>query len=449
MKRRRNMIFLVFLAMCVARTTIAQVEKQAQTYDMTLEDCLTWTLKGNPEIQQLRKDVERAAGTRLDYRSHALPRLGANLDAGVREGPLYPPNGPFALVTAQFSQPLIDLSIPPLLRRGKLEVVLAQQNLHRSVTDQLYGARVNFLQALYFRDLIALYEEIDKRLQANAQSEQQRVDAGTGHDAAVKAAKIQQLNLELDLANLRVNYFTAMTTLAQLCGRDTGEGTNGARQVRLPNPVGALRYEPVTMDLAQESAYALGHRADLKLLRALADATAADKQATQAGYFPTVSLIASGLLVPQNILVSKQTSLVPGQDPRTSEVRAGAALTWQVIDNGQITGASRRLEATRQEYEIALHKLEQNIPRQLATIACELQSADTRHEALLKSVESADENLRLIEAQVSLGEATQFDFLKAQSNLLSVRAGLANTTLTHEVARAELDQATGRYLQYE
>jgi outer membrane protein TolC len=449
MRRRLNIVLLLMLMFCVSRTALAQIEKQAQTYDMTLEDCLAWTLKGNPDIQQSRMDVERAAGTKLVFRSRALPQLNAQLNAGLREGNLYPPSGPFALATAQFSQPLFDMAIPPTLRRAKLEVILAQQALHQIVSDQLYTARVNFLQALYFRDLIALYEEIDKRLQANVQSEQQRIDAGTGHDEAVKTAKIQQLNLELQLTNLRGSYFSTVTALAQLCGRDTSGGTNGSQQMRLPNPVGVLHYEPAKTDMAQESAYALDHRADLKLLQALADATAADKQTIQAGYFPSVAVIASGLLIPQNLLVSKQTSIIPGQDPRTSEVRAGLALTWQVIDNGQITGVSRQLEALRQEYEITLHKLKQNIPRELATIEGELESADARHDALLKSAESAEENLRLIEAQVSLGEATQFDFLNAQSNLLSLRAGLVGTIQSHEAARAELDRATGRYLQYE
>jgi outer membrane protein TolC len=124
------------------------------------------------------------------------------------------------------------------------------------------------------------------------------------------------------------------------------------------------------------------------------------------------------------------------------------ALTWLVIDNGQVTGPARQLAATQQAYEIILQKLKQNIPRELATIEGALQSADERRQAFLKSVEAAEENLRLIEAQVSLGEATQFDFLKAQTNLLSVREGLVDAVHSQEEARAELDHATGRYLEY-
>jgi outer membrane protein TolC len=448
MRHGRYQTCVLLFVLGVAQTAFAQITKQAETYDLTLEDCLASTLTQNPEIRQWQIDVERAAGSRLVYRSRALPQLAAQTQDGLRGGRLYPPAGLFSIVAAQFSQPLLDTGVPPTLRRGRLEVILAQQTLNRSITDRLHEARLVFLQALYFRDLIAIYEELNQRLQANVHSEQQRLDVGTGSEAALKSAKVQQLNLKGDLANLQGYYYSSVCRIAALCGSDPGQGTNGSWQLRLPKPVGPLRYEPVSVDLARESMYAREHRADLKLLQALVDATAADKQTVRAQYLPTVSLVASGLFIPENLLVSKQTSIVPGQDPRTSELDAGVALSWRIIDNGQVIGASHELAATQQAYEIMLHKLEQNIPRELATVAGSLQSADARRDAFLKSAESAEENLRLIEAQVTLGEATQFDFLKAQSNLLSVRAGLADATYSHEAARAELDHATGRYLQY-
>jgi outer membrane protein len=471
MKRGTLIILILSFTLCLTKATVAQIEKQAQTYDLTLEDCLASTLTRNPDIEQLRANVEGAAGTRLVYRSRALPQLATQLSGGGRGGDLYiPPDvkaiftngvtrlitnnapviGPmlYSLVTAEFSQPLFDAGIPPSLHRGRLEVILAQQNLNRAVTDHLHETRLVFLLALYLRDLIAVHEELDQHLQSNVQSEQQRHDVGAANEAELKAAKIQQLNLELALANLRGYYFSTVTRLAEVCGRDPSLNTNGVSQMWLPKPVGTLRYETVHLDLAQESAYALQHRADLKLLQALADAANADKRTVQARYLPTISLVASGLFFPQSALVSKPTDIVPGQDTRKSQFEAGVALSWSIIDNGQVTGAARQLAATQQAYEIVLHQLEQNIPRELSTIEGELQSADERHQAFLKAVEAAEENLQLIEAQVALGQATQFDFLKAQTNLLSVRVGLVDATHSQEAARAELDHATGRYLEY-
>ena len=447
-------MFVAFLILFSAvLTTHAQIEKQAQTYDLTASDCLTWAFLKNPDICRLRADVERAIGSKLVYWSRALPQLSGQVQGGFRSGSLYLNDhtsklDPFAVLSAQFSQPLIDVGIPPTLRRGRLEVVIAQQTFNREVTERLHEARVTFLRALYLRELIAVYEEIGKRLQANVDSEQQRFDVGTGNEAALKRAKIQKLNLERDLANLRGDYFSATTQLAELDGRDLTEPPGGATQLRLPQPVGELPYEEVTLNLARQTAYALEHRADLKLLQALSDAAQSDKRIVQAGYFPLVSLTASTLYFPQNALLSKDTGTVPGRDTRSTEHRAGVALSWQVIDNGRVTGASRSAEATRQGYEIVLHQLEQNVPRELATVEGALQNAAARRKALVESAAAAEENLKMIETQVGLGQATQLDFLKAQSNLLSVRAGILDATYAHALARAELDRVTGRYLEF-
>jgi len=468
MKSWRTPVFILILALGAAQPVVAQIEKQAETYDLTLEGCLAETFRWSPGIQAARTDVERALGANLVNRSRALPQLAAQFDGGLRGGSLY--NSPkittsasnvistnnaavlypqlYSLLTAQFSQPLLDLGIQPTLRRGKLEVVLAQQNLNREVTDRLYEARAIFLYALFVRDLIALREDIAQRLQANVENEQRRLDNGMGSEAALASAKIQELNLARELTDLRGEYFNAVARIAELCGRDPTQRTAGLQTLRLPKPAGPLPYEPVQPDWTEESTYAFQHRADLKLLKTLVEAMAADKQVVEAGYFPTVSLVASGLFIPSNLLVHKETAIVPGQDTRSTEVRAGVALTWTVIDNGQVTGTSRLIEAVRQSYEITLHKLEQNIPRELAVIRGDLQNADTRRGALLVSAKEAEENLKLTETQVALGQATQLDFLKAQSNLLSVRAGVAEATYFHAIARARLDRATGRYLQY-
>lgn len=456
------------VALALARPVAAQLEQHTPTYDLTLDDCLTRTFQNYPEIQRLRVDVERATGTKIVYRSRALPQLSGEVAAGFRGGDLYNSadiktnassaittnssreNIPtlFSTLTAQFSQPLIDVGIPPSFRRGRLEVVIAQQSLNREVTDRLREARVVFLRALYLRDLIALHEEIAKRLEANVDSEQQRLDVGAGNKEALAWAKIQTLNLALALSNLRNESFTLLTRISELCGINPRDERKDTRPLWLPKPVGDLRYTPVAVDLTQESAYALEHRADLKLLRALRDAAAADKQITQAGYFPFVSLIGSALFIPENYLVTRQTQIVVGQQTESTEARAGVALSWQIVDNGQVTGASRQFEAVREAYEIDLHRLEQNIPRELATVEGMLQDADARREALMKSAAEAEENLKLIETQIRLGQATQLDFLRAQTDLLSVRDGIADATYTHEVARADLDRVTGRYLQY-
>jgi len=427
----------------------APIEDGAATHELTLSDCLSQTLLQSPEIQRLRQDLERAAGDRVVYRSRALPQLAGSIDAGLRTGPLYSPAGPYAALQAAFTQPLIDVGVPPSWHRGTMEVIIAEQSLGKEINSRLHEARVTFLSALYFRDLIGLYRQIGARLQANADGARQRLDAGTGGQAALMEAQIQVLNLGRDLTALSNSYFTAITHLAELTGRDPAPGADGGAQLDLPRPVGTLSYVATQPDWRQATAEALRDRADLKLLQALVDATASEKRITQAGYFPLVSLTASELFLPSDILLSKRsTTVVTDQGTISSEHRAGVQMSWAIIDNGQVTGAARSLEAVRQEYQIDLCKLEQAVPRELARIRGDLEHQDAQLAALQKSAEEAEENLKLIESKVALGQATQLDFLDAQRGLLSVRAGIVSAVYLHEVARAEIDLATGRYLEF-
>ncbi len=440
---KRTLVYLIWVLLLASGAAVAEIE--IQSYDLTLAECLAQTFRNNPNIQIRRADIERAVGFKLVISSRLLPQLSTQLQAGNRDGALYKPGGEFSALTAQFSQPLIDVGIPPAIRRGQLEVALAGQRLNREITERLHEARSMFVYAFYVRDLLALHSEIQKHLQANVTSAQQRLDVGFGTQAAVAQAQVQMLNLARELAALSNQYFTITTRLSELTGNNFDTPTN---HVVLPRPVGTLIYQPVKMDLPSEITYALAHRADVGFLRTLVAAAAADEQIVTADFFPQLTLVASMLFIPENIMLSKQTQLVSGQSTLATEKRGGVGLTWRVIDNGQIIGARRRLDAVRQEYTLALHKLEAAVPRELATIAGALQTAGARHAAFVKSAAAAAENLQLIEARLALGQATQLDFLNAQSDLLGVRAGLVNAIAAHAVAVADLDRVTGRYLEF-
>ena len=89
MRSWRTPVFILSLALWAAVPAIAQIEKQVETYDLTLDECLAETFRQSPGIQQLRADVERAAGANLVNRSRALPQLAAQFDGGLRGGSYY------------------------------------------------------------------------------------------------------------------------------------------------------------------------------------------------------------------------------------------------------------------------------------------------------------------------------------------------------------------------
>src|SRR5205814_1438533 len=100
----------------------------AHTSDaITLEGVLNSTLEKNPAIQQAKANLERAAGRRLVLRSIVWPNLKLNLPAGVQGGHRAGENSTkvFGFARGSLTQPLFNTAIPPSLRRGDVEVLIA------------------------------------------------------------------------------------------------------------------------------------------------------------------------------------------------------------------------------------------------------------------------------------------------------------------------------------
>src|SRR5437762_233270 len=98
---------------------------------VTLENVLQTTLKKNPAIQEAKAGLERATGQRLVFRSVVWPHAEVGVPAGVQAGHRSGESGVkgFALGRGSLEQVLFNMAVPPSLRRGDTEVLIAQQQL--------------------------------------------------------------------------------------------------------------------------------------------------------------------------------------------------------------------------------------------------------------------------------------------------------------------------------
>ncbi|HWF20113.1 MAG TPA: TolC family protein [Verrucomicrobiae bacterium] len=406
---------------------------------VTLSEGFQKVLAHDPELLRLRKDVERATGTKLVFHARDLAQFGVQPTVGLEGGSLYGNHSKFALVTAQFSQPLLNAAIAPNWRRGNLEVLATEQNLNAAIAGRLHEFRIYYIRAQRLQQLIALYEEIDRRLQTNVLAEQQRREAGTTGPRPLLQAKVQLLSERAELTGFRREDFEVRSAMAEMMGQSPE---------RLPLPTEPLAREKVNMDLKADTEAAERQRADLKFLRALIGMAKEDERVVGADYFPYVSAIASSLYIPGKRPVYQATPIIEGQQPLGTDYRGGVNLTWQIIDNGRVTGVRRQIKGLREEYAIVLGQLQENIPRELERISHSLENADAKLNALEKSTTEADQGLKLIETRISLGEATQLDFSNAQRDLLSVRHGIVDALFQQAWAKADLDRVTGTYLEF-
>ena len=413
---------------------------------ITLDALLQKTLENNPQIQKAKCDLEKASGRRLIFHSVALPdaTIGVvgGLQGGHRSGEKR--TQPFGFSYGGFTQPFFNAAIPPSWRRGDVEVLIAQQQLHVAVVQQLHEARTAFYTALYSRDVKTLRAEQQQRLSENADSQKNRYESGLADRGTFVASEVQMRELDPRIDAAQRAYEGALLKLSEAMEKDFGQ------YATLPAPEGELHYAGVDVDLAQSTSTALAQRPDLQLARLLVRAANEDQRIIEAAYYPQITATVSGDYIPVSGVRREQAAGSPrrSDDIISSEVRSGGAYTWRVVDNGKVGGAVMKQRAAREINELLLQKMERDVPRDLARIQNDLNAVATKQKALMDASAAAEQNATTLQQNLAGGVVSQLEFRLAQNDLLEVKTALLSLAYKQHVDLAEWDRATGKYLRF-
>jgi outer membrane protein TolC len=412
------------------------------TSAVTLQQVLRTTLDNNPAILEAKAGLEQAAGQRLVFRSIVLPDFDVNVPAGLQYGHRSGESGVkgFAVGRGNLEQTLFNMAVPPSLRRGDIEVLIAQQQLNVAVVEQLHAARLAFYAALYNRSLASIRDEQLQKLEENVATQKNRFEAGLVDRSAFTSATMQTVELIPQIEGAQRAYQEAQLNLAQAMGIDPAKSS-------LPEPDGELEFVPMQIDVASETAAALERRADLKLARLFVRAANQDERIIAADYYPIVIGSIHGEYVPVKG-IHRQESTSKTQDFIGSELREKAAYTWHVIDNGKVGGAVLRARAAREENELTCRKLESNVSRELSRIANDVQAIAAREKSLASASAAAEESARTVRENVASGLIPPLEYRVSQTAFLKTKSGLLEAVYQDNVAAAEWDRAAGRYFQF-
>jgi outer membrane protein TolC len=409
---------------------------------VTLQEVLQTTLKKNPAIQEAKAGLEQAAGQRLVFRSVIWPRAELLVPAGVQAGHRAGESGVkgFGIGRGLLDQTLFSMAVPPSLRRGDIEVLIAQQQLNVTVVEQLHAARLAFYTALYNRSLESIRDEQRQKLEENVATQKNRFEAGLTDRSAFTSASVQADELVPQIETAQRAYREAQLNLALAMGVDPARSS-------LPEPEGELQFTPTRVDVDAETAAALQRRVDLKLARLFVRAANEDQRIIAADYYPRIEGGIHGEYVPVTG-IHRQESTSKTQDFIGSEIKEKAAYTWRVVDNGKVGGAALRAQAAREENELTCRKLEANVSRELSRIANDIDTITAREKSLASASAAAEESARTVRENVATGLASALEYRVTQSGFLKTKSGLLEAVYQYNVAVAEWDRAAGRYFQY-
>jgi outer membrane protein TolC len=346
----------------------------------------------------------------------------------------------FGFARGSFTQPLINFAIPGSLRRGDVDVLIAEQQLNLAVEQQLHGARLSFYSAVYNRELLSVRETQRQHLEENVASQSDRYRAGLIDRSAFMAATVEARELDPLIETAQREYAAAQLQLSQAMG------VSLSSDATLPHPEGKLSFAPTVVDVSAETAAALERRTDIKLARLLVRAANEDERIIAAGYYPNAVGSVSGDYIPVTG-IHREGSTSRNQDFIGSEIREGAAYTWQVVDNGKVGGAVLRARKAREINEVELHKLEASVSRDLLKIRNDLKGIEARHQSFAAGTETAKQAAVAVQQNLGSGLASQLEYRLAEGNQLKTESGLLEASYLQNVELAEWDRATGRYFQ--
>ena len=174
----------------------------------------------------------------------------------------------------------------------------------------------------------------------------------------------------------------------------------------------------------------LRDRVDLKLARLLVRAGREDQKIVAAAYYPAISAVVAGDLIPVTGIY-RDTGGTPQATDSTiaNEIAAGASYTWRVIDNGKVGGAVAQQRALQEANAVELQKLEASVPRELAQLQNTLQAISARYRSLVAAADVAESNVKSVEENRAQGLASVLDFRSAESSLLVTAARAAQRHL--------------------
>ena len=262
------------------------------------------TLEKNPEIVQARLALEHAAGRRLVFRSTALPDVKIQGVAGLQGGDRAdePALRPFAFARGFFTQPFFDAAVPASLRRGDIEILLAQQRLNVAVVGQLHATRIAFYTALYNHSLRDLGEAQRQRLTAKRQHADRALSGG-----AIESRGADQRSASRARSSSRASRKCNAAMKARCSPWRPVMGNDPSQRPASLGPTANCSSPPVNYDLQSETAAALSQRRRSPA-RPPPGARRAPKisASSRPQYYPALDATVSGTGIPTTVRTDQQ-----------------------------------------------------------------------------------------------------------------------------------------------
>lgn len=418
--------------------------------DLGLSEAVAIALDNNPEVAATGYDAVAAQARKDGAWGAMLPSLSAegaytrhlddqrllparyNGESGVFSDTIY--SGDLVVRMPLFAGGrLINEA-----RAAKLLSQAAQHRLGRTREELVFNVTSVFYSILAQEQLIESLAFSREALDSHLKRVNELI-------AAQKAAKVDRLRTEVRLADVQQRIVAERNTLsvqkqlfANLMGVEATSRTLGLQ--------GTLD-ESTTRSLSQEEgvAAAFTNRPDYLAARKELEAQAKRVDVARGAHSPTVGLFGAygGRWASDPTEQLDAEGQVLSGDNSEDAGRVGIGIEIPLFQGGRIRARVKEEHAKLAAAQERLHKQELQIRLEVETAILNFGSASERVQTLRKSVEQAEESLRIERQKYELGKGAIVDVLDAQAALLEAETNYYRALADVHIARAQIELATG------
>lgn len=408
---------------------------------LALNELIEAALANNPDVSMRQHDVYLADAQREIARSAHLPtiELSGSL-AQFREERLINPRRPGAADSLLFADQLLagDVTLRlPLYSGGRLthESRAAQLRqsaaghlLARSREELVFEVTRVFYRMLAQRHAIEALAFSKEALQEHCRCIRERIQAHKAANVDLLRTEVRLSELEQQLTRERNVQSISYRLLATLTGLPS------VAAGRLPPMEEALPGTATPPDLQEGLLLAMRNRADFMHARDLLAAQDRNVAAARARRLPEVALAAG---------YGNQWDA-----QSTDEYNEIGHVTLQVhlpvFEGGRIDAGIKAQQAARASAEDRLRRLELQIQLDVETAVLNTGSAAEQIQLAGKSIEQAQESLRIERDKYAFAKGSITDVLDAQSALLNAQMNYYRAQSEYHIATAQYRLATGQ-----
>lgn len=428
-----------------AMLAVAALAGLADAGEMTLADCVSTALASNRGIAEAREGLSQARSGITEARSGFLPNLTLSgsynfmeksqsvsfptADGGTQEMELDFTRD-YGMEVA-LSQPLYTGGrLTSSYRISKLARDIADADVARLEADVTLSVVQAFYSYLLARESVKVAEEATKTAEEFLRVVEARYRAGEASRFEVMRAEVEVSNLKPALISAKHGVSLAELALKNVMGLGLDEPATFT---------GEFAGAPFQVDAAEAASTGLERRSELAMLRRQVEIANQSLSLSKAGRLPTLAITTAYDMVGNDLSLD--------DDEWETSYNGYLVLSLPLFDGLRTKSQIARAKSEVRQAGIALAGAEEGVKLEARSAVLELDAAAERLRSQEKSVEMAEEGLKIANDRYVQGVATNLEVMDAQLALTQARNYRLQALHDTNLATARLKRAMGVLLE--